>query len=406
MKLLMWMAWSGLSLKSSRRRDMNTWVALFGITLGVASLTVSMAVVDGFEQTMKRALVDMAGHLQVIKPPYEKVADTIEKIKSQEPRIIDHTSFSQVEGVIAHQGQVSGVVIRGVEPESVHRILNLKSRLVSGTVNLKSAAETAEALIGVGLARNYNLKLGDRFRVVVPQAHEVDPTHLKRKMQEFQVVGIMDFARNKFNERFMLADLTVVNTFKGGQEPIGVLLKTSDVDQAKAIGYRLGDLLGPSYWVTDWRDIEHNLFEAIQFERTVIFFVIFVIIIAAALVVAISLYIHVVRRYADIGLMKAIGMSGRKLMLLFGLQGLYLGAIGTAFGLILGLIFCMIFSWAEKTFGLLPGSVYQIDQLELSLRLQDVFAIVVATLLICLLASLAPARKGASLSAVEGLRNE
>jgi lipoprotein-releasing system permease protein len=101
-----------------------------------------------------------------------------------------------------------------------------------------------------------------------------------------------------------------------------------------------------------------------------------------------------------------VGLSKEKLIGVFGLQGLILGSLGSFMGLILGLVFCWAFVELESRFGILPGSVYRLDQIQLTLRPQDLFAILGSTLTICFAASLAPALKGANLSAVEGLRNE
>jgi lipoprotein-releasing system permease protein len=406
MRLIFWIALKTLWPKGRKFFDVNTTVALLGICLGVASLTVSMAVIAGFESTMKMALADMTGHLQIVKPQQDPLAEVIEKIKKAEPDAVGFTSFSQVEGVLAHQGTVSGIVIRGIDSATMDQVVNLKSRLLDGSENLQVEALPAEVLIGRGLAKNYSLKVGDRFRVVIPLPHEIDPTQFRRKMTEFQVKGVMDFGRNKFNERFIISDLSVVKEMKSQTEPMGLLVKLKDIDKARTSGYKISEILGPPYRVSDWKDVEDNLFAAIEFERRVVFFVVFIIIIAAAFVVAVSLYIHVIRKFSDIGLLKAIGLSRQKLIKVFSLQGLILGVLGSIAGLFLGAVFCWAFVQLESRFGILPGSVYKLDQIQLNLRLMDLLGILGATLGICVLASLAPALKGANLSAVEGLRNE
>jgi lipoprotein-releasing system permease protein len=158
--------------------------------------------------------------------------------------------------------------------------------------------------------------------------------------------------------------------------------------------------------VRDWRDVNENLFEAMRLEKVVIFFVIFVIVIAAAFNVASSLYINVVRSYPEIGILKALGVSQGQLARIFSIQGVLLGFVGCVAGLLGGLALCIGFTILENQFGILPGSVYKLDRIDVQFRAIDLISIFSATMLICFLATWAPARRAAKLTAVEGLRHE
>jgi lipoprotein-releasing system permease protein len=186
----------------------------------------------------------------------------------------------------------------------------------------------------------------------------------------------------------------------------GLLLKFENIEEARNIGGRISKELGPGFVVKDWREVNENLFEAVAIERVVVFFVILVIIIAAAFNVASTLYINVVTKFSEIALLKSLGLSKKAIVQIFSFQGFLIGCVGLVLGVVVGMLLCLVFAWAEAHFQILPGSIYKIDRIDLSLRFQDLISISLATLLICVLATLAPAFRGAKLSPVEGLKNE
>ena len=144
----------------------------------------------------------------------------------------------------------------------------------------------------------------------------------------------------------------------------GLFLRLKDIDTARDVGNKLLKEMGSGIKVWDWRDVNENLFEAIEVERVVLFFVIAIIIVAAAFNVASSLYVGVVRRYSDIGVMKAVGFSKAKIRRIFILQGFFLGIVGLALGLVLGLILGLAFFWSQNYLGLIPADVYKLSEIK------------------------------------------
>ena len=296
--------------------------------------------------------------------------------------------------------------MQGIDQRSSKDVLDFSQRVVSGNLDLAPKDGVPRAHIGNVFANDLGLKVGDKFRIVVPLVSDIDPTKFRRKMAEFQVASILDFGKHQYNERFLVIDLAEAQILSDRINEIdGLMIRISDPRVARDLVPVVQRILGPVYEIRDWREASEPLFRAVEIERRVIFFVVLIIVIAAAFVVAISLFINVVRRYPDIGLLKSVGASQKDILKIFGLQGVMLGIFGLAFGGILGGILCGLFEWVETRWDLLQGSIYKIDHIELSLRLQDAAAIIIATLVICFLATLAPAMKGAKLSPVEGLRN-
>jgi lipoprotein-releasing system permease protein len=331
--------------------------------------------------------------------------EVLQRIKNQEPEVTASLEYAFVEGVIAGQGRLNGVLLQGVDPQHIDEVLNLKNRLVEGEYRI-SDGTIAELLVGKGLAKTYNLRPGQEFKIVFPLPTELDPTQFRRKVISFRVSGILDLGKKDFDDRLIIASLPTLQRISESKISSGVLLKTRHIELAREVGLRLGRSLGPSFQITDWKDINENLFEAVQIERVVVFFVIFIIVMASAFNVSATLYINVVKRYPEIGVLKALGMSRKKIVQLFSLQGLMLGFGGLFCGVFLGLLFCAFFTWAEVRYSLIPTSVYKLDRIDLTIRFWDLFTICVATLGICFLATLAPALRGAALSPVEGLKHD
>lgn len=411
MKFYFWLASRMLLSRKSLLFSLSGINALIGLILGVASLVVSMSVMSGFESTLQKSVADVSGHLQILIKGQNLLSkeELVERIKRITPDFVAATRFGYLEAIIAHEGKLSGVMVQGLDPEDVNQTLDLKSRLVEGKLQIDNAAEggAAPAVIGLGLAKSLNLQIGEEFRVVLPLKNDLDPNKFRRKIASFKVSGVLDLGKYDYNQRMIITSLgTTQSLAEIGSRYSGLLVKFNDIEKARTLGTQISRELGAGFMIRDWHDVNSNLFEAVDIERVVIFFVILVIIIAAAFNVASTLYINVVTRFSEIGLLKALGVSRKGIIQIFSWQGVIIGGVGLVLGLLFGMALCFGFGWVESQYGILPGAIYKVDKINLSLRWTDALAISVSTLLICFLATLAPALRGASLTPVEGLKNE
>ncbi len=420
-RLQVWMVWRYLR---ERRRFLNPNIvlAVLGIALGVAALMISMAVVSGYETTLKTTLINMEGHLMIVRrggfdDPNDERA-TLEKIKSVLPTFKAATPFLMVEGLMVHKRKLSGIMLEGVDPRSMSKVVMLERRIVRGRFDLYGENAQGEscreqgcaipaAIVGKGIARKFQLKIGEVFRLVIPVSRENSIDSFRPKAQKFVVKGVLDLGRSDFDERYIVTDLKSAQSF--GEMPgkiSGWRFRLGRAKDALAAKTHLEDDLGPNYWVRSWRDPNRNLFEAVRYEKAVIFIIVLLMEIAAAFNVASTLYLIVVRRYSQISILRAMGVSEKFVRRLFSTQGLGIGAAGSLLGVLLGWIGCQIFLKLESVYGLFPGKVYKLDHVNLEIRKSDMLVILAVTVIICYLATLAPARRGAKLNPVEGLRYE
>ena len=406
MRQLVWIAYRLLFSKRTLFGG-SAVLSLVGLILGVGALVASMAVMSGFESTLRSAMADVTGHVQLVKRAtfQEPWQDLEARIRKQEPTLVSSVRFLRTEAVLAHQGVIQGVMIQGIDEEQAGKVLNLSSRLVDGSLDLKSDGGKTPVLIGKRISQKVGVKVGDSFRVVMPIPDTIDPGRFQRRIVEFQVRGILDMGKTEWNERMIISPLAAAQQLvQVGDRYSGLLLKFQDINYARTAAFNLSQSLGPNYWISDWRDLNENLFEAVKIERVVIFFVVLIIVVVAAFNVSSTLFVNVVQRYADIAILKTLGLTQKNLLKMFSVQGLLMGVIGLVLGTLFGLLLCLGFVVIQNSLGLLSGSVYRIDSIQVELRLVDWIFIAIATMIICFLATLAPALRGSKLNPVEGLK--
>lgn len=407
-----WMVWR--YLHDGRRYFSLTFVlSVLGIALGVASLVIAMAVVSGYESTLRETVINMQGHLMVLRRGGVESgrAELETRLQDLLPELRAITPFAVVEGMIVHNKTLSGVVLEGVDPGTVGMVLPLERSLSEGEMVFssgeKNSADLPHAIIGKGIAKKFSLKVGDEFKLVIPVGPSGGDQRLRPKAQRFRAVGVLDLGRTDYDERYILTDLTTAQRFgELGDRISGWRLRLSHYQLADEAAKTIESEMGFPFWVRSWRDANKNLFQAVQYERAVIFFIVSIMIVAAAFNVSSTLFLSVVRRYSQISILKAMGVTSKFVRQLFTFQGLFIGMAGAVLGLLLGWCGCQTFLWAEKKWGLFPGEVYKLDFVELEIRVFDLVSILSVTLLICYISTLAPARRGARLLPVEGLRYE
>lgn len=386
----------------------TTLFSLFGITLGVAFLVVSMAGFSGFTESLKSSIIDVSGDINVFKRGGRiDDPDAIAKeIKAVSPDIKELLGFVQLEVLIANKGKISAVILQGIDWEKGQKIKALSSRVVS---RIKQGDEGVgePALLGKVVAQRLQLKVGDSFRAILPQVSKSSKTKVSPKLQSYFVHSIVDFGKYDFNERVVISDIKVTQDLKNmGDKINGFRIRIKDSDQSKVLAEKIQEALGWDYSVRDWSMTNRSLFKAIQYEKMVLFFVMLIMVIAAFFNVSTTLFLGVLRRYSQISVLRALGLKGRDIVVLFCLHGLALGVIGLSGGLILGLFFCWGFEFLQKVYPIMPEDVYRMSNFSTHLRLEDILWVIVATLIICFLSTLAPAFRGARLSPVEGLKYE
>lgn len=403
----LWLVWRYIR-SGGRFVGITSVLSFVGMVLGVASLVVTMSAVSGFESTLRKAVIDVAGDVVVYRAGGRlgPVEELMQKIQDASPDVVAYTPFSHIEGVAAAKGKTIGIALQGVEPETVQSVLDLRSRVIRGTFDLSETGDDAHhVLIGKALASRLGLQVGDTARIVIPRPSKDNPNSFSPRLKKVRIAGVLDLGKYEYDLRMVIGSAKLAQQLSGIREIYsGVKIRLKDSSQAEDAALKIASALGYSYLVKDWTEVNKNLFEAIRIERWVIFIVVSFLVITASFNICSSLFVSVLKRYGDLSILKTMGATPGFLIRLFSLQGMLIGVVGSITGMLLGL--ALGYGLAQTALFEIPGEVYKLDRLPVEARLIDLAAIMGVSFLICFISTLAPALRGAKLHPVDGLRYE
>lgn len=378
-------------------------LSLLGLILGVAVLLTAMAVVSGFERSIRESVIDLSGHVVLIKRgSYLTDIDELSRMLRQTHSDFVASPFLHAEAMLAHEGKVSGIMVQGIEPDGVRRKA-LQSRILSGSW---MQDYDRDVLLGKELGQRLGIAVGDSLRIVVPKPSSNNSNEFQPRLTRVRVVGFVDLGKYEYNERLILAGNALVQKMLAVKEGSysGLRMMLPDPQLASQWAFDFSQAAGYPYVFRSWYELNLNFFEALKIEKVMLFLVLSVMLVAASFNTASSLYISVVKRYRHIAILKTLGMGPRSLQKIFSYQGLLLGLLGTMMGVLLGLL--LVFLLANYSLVDMPADIYKIERLPIFLHWSDILWVSLCSLLLSFFASLLPARKAARSLPVEGLRYE
>ncbi|MBA3542065.1 MAG: ABC transporter permease [Deltaproteobacteria bacterium] len=393
-----------------------TSVSVLGVALGVAALTIVLSVTTGFQKQFRDKVLGVNAHVIVMKPgvPFTEYDEAIEKAKKIDPDVLAVQPFIFAEMLVTRgKGELSGVAIKGIDPKLVNGVLDLHKHVVEGSVeslndrcDLKDTTCTKPPpiIMGKQLANKLKAKLGDLVTVVSPLSNIDFETFRTRssapRTRKFRVTGIFYSGFDEYDRRLMYAALDDIQDV--GTVAAGVELKVRDIDRAGEIAKKLEAALGgPPYQVQDWHELNENLFDALKLQKLVLVIILTLIIIVAAVNMVSALTMMVTDKTREIAILKSMGATSGSMAQVFQVVGLTIGGIGTVIGVVLGLALCHIVG----SYGFpLDPKVYLIDRLPIEVRGIEVLLVAGITMLVSIVATIAPAVSASSLRPVEGLR--
>lgn len=386
---------------------MTTYLSSLGVVLGVACLVITMSVVSGVQRLIQDSITDLTGHMLVLYREknfdYQELDAQMKKIT---PEYVKLTPFISPQGIIVNKGELLGIVIHGIQKETAMDVIHPDKRVIAGKFKIgKNADDMFEAVVGKEIAKKLKIKVGDTFSVVVPKPSVEKVQSFNPVVQKLVLTGILDFGKFDYNEKVVLtSDNAVQSLLKVGDDYIGAYLKFKDVDKVPKLSKKVSQELGIDYKVRDWRELNANFFSAVELEKVVIFIVVLFIVIVASFNVSSSLFVSVLRKFGDISILKTLGASPKFLVQLFVLQGTLMGVVSSFIGILVGIVLSLIIKYTDLVD--VPGDVYKFDHLPIDIRFADLAAIFIVTVIICFVSSIIPARRGANLKPVEGLKYE
>ena len=406
-----------IGLRYTRSRHKNHFVSfislssMLGIALGVMVLITVLSVMNGFDLEIHKRFFGMAPEITV-NASSGRILDweNTERMLLTTPGVKAVSPFVGSQGLLTFEGQISPVVLMGVDFEKEEAITHLRDKLILGRLD---DFPPFSLVIGRTLAENLGLMLGDQVTLMIPEAC-VTPAGMIPRFKRFTVRGIFS-AGSGFGFENKLAFVNLKDAQKllqMGEAVSGFKLKIHAVYDAPKISNELSGLLGESYQVGNWTNDFGAFFQAVKMEKSMMFLILTLIIAVAAFNLVSSLVMVVNDKQADIAILRTIGATPGLILRIFIVQGMMVGVIGTLLGLLLGLLLAHnateIVAWLQALLhvDLFSSNLYWVDYLPSKIMIADLFKVCGMALCMSFLATIYPAWRASRTVIAEALHYE
>ncbi len=385
-----------------------TLLSIAGVAVGVMALIVVIAVMAGFESDLKHRILDVESHVVVMRHggSFYDYGPVLEKIKGTKG-VTAATPFIYSQIMLRSSSGMSGAVLRGIDPESAGNVIKIFKKDVLVRLKkayLKKSAESGKPgiILGKELAGNLGVVPGDTVYLISGRGLISPIGHLP-SMKRFKIAGIFESGMYEYDGSLAYINLKDAQDILHMKDSVtGIEVRVDDIYKAGKIAEKIIAKIGFPYWTRDWMQMNHNLFSALKLEKTVMFIILALIVLVAAFNIASTLIMMVMGKTKDIAILKAMGATEKSIRKIFVFKGMIIGLLGTAFGVFSGFIICKLLE--KYKFIKLPGDVYYITTLPVSLQGVHVLIIATVAMVICFIATLYPAQKASRLNPVEAIR--
>ena len=404
----------GLRYTRAKRRNhfisFISLVSILGIAVGVTALITVISVMNGFDRELKDRILGMVAHATV-EGVDESVRDWPQALARAErnPHVLGAAPYVEREAML--QGErVSGAIVRGVLPEYEPHVSEIDRKMVVGKLDDLSAG-SFNIILGRELAMKLGVSVGDHATLITPEV-STSPMGVQPRFKRFTVSGIFEVGMQEYDDALAVVHMKDAQTLYRLDGPSGIRLRLDDMFRAWSVARELSGQLGQAYRVSDWMQGHSNFFKAIAMEKKVMFLILSLIVAVAAFNLVSTLVMLVTDKQADIAILRTLGQSPRSIMGVFMVQGVLVGTLGIALGVLFGVLLAAnlpeIVRWIEQAFGVsfLSADVYYISEVPSQLEWSDVSWITLTAFLFCILATLYPAWRAARIEPAAALRYE
>jgi lipoprotein-releasing system permease protein len=406
-----------LSLRYLRARRKEGFISVIagfsflGIMLGVATLIIVMAVMNGFRQELLSKILGLNGHLliQPLESPltdYAAVSDRVSKVDGV------YLAAPLVEGqaLASSPFNASGVVVRGMRGADLAKLTQVSKNIKQGT--LDGFDDGQGIAIGSRLAEQLSVRAGDNLTLVAPRG-AVTPMGTTPRIKAYKIAAVFEIGMSEYDSAFVFMPLTEAQAyFNRSGDVTAIEVYTDDPDRIDSFRKAVTNAAGRPIYMVDWRQRNATFFNALQVERNVMFLILTLIVLVASLNIVSGLIMLVKDKGSDIAILRTMGATQGSIMRVFLITGASIGVVGTLVGFLLGTVVCWniedirrFLSWLTNT-ELFSPELYFLSQLPADMNVKETSAVVVMALGLSLLATLYPSWRAARLDPVEALRYE
>jgi lipoprotein-releasing system permease protein len=405
-------------LRAKRRQaviGIITWISVTGVAVGVAALIIALAITNGMRRDFQSQLLSSTSDVDLMRTMNDGIRNW--RALTERLRLLPHVTADApgiYEPVLISRGALSGeAMLEGIIPREELTVTDMLAHLESGSLaplqrpanpQDESGEATPPLIVGEDLANSIGAQVGDTVLVTSPQG-ALTPWGLTPKYQRFQLVGIFHSGFYQYDSSFGYVRLGDAQALFGEPDLISeIAFKVDDLSHADQIADEIEKAAGPGFATTDWMEQNRELFRALNLEQVVTFIVIGLIVCVAALNILIALTMMVMEKTKDIAVLMSMGVQPGQVRRIFLFQGLLIGVLGTAIGLVLGYSIALL--GQHYHFIHLSADVYSLDYLPFAPRILHGVIVTAMSLGVSLLATLYPSSSAARVLPAEALRYE
>lgn len=401
-------------LRARRREGFISVIAGFsfvGILLGVATLIIVMAVMNGFRKELLDKILGLNGHLLVQPLDYplndfDQVAERISKVEG----IRLAAPIVEGQALASSPFNGSGVLVRGIRGADLAKLGSIANNIKQGS--LQGFDQAQGVVIGRRLADQLSLRAGDNI-ILVTQRGAVTPMGTTPRIKPYKIAAVFEIGMSEYDAAFVFMPLPEAQAyFNRASDVTAIEVYTNDPDHVDHFRKMVSDAAQRPIYMLDWRQRNATFFNALQVERNVMFLILTLIVLVAALNIVSGLIMLVKDKGSDIAVMRTMGASQGSIMRIFLITGAAIGVVGTLTGFVAGTLVCLnieairqFLSWLTST-ELFSPELYFLSRLPADMDVGETTAVVVMALALSFLATLYPSWRAARLDPVEALRYE
>ena len=382
-------------------------ISVLGVAVGVMALIVVLSVYTGFTEGLRDQIIGINAHALIqqyggqINNP-----DQLKKEVEAVDGVVAATPYIYGQALVTSGSSSSGIVLRGIDPASASKVIQLESKMTSGTLmDLATDTGLPTIILGKELADRLRVVKGRKIRLISPNG-PLTPMGILPKVQTCLISGIFETGMYEYDSTMGFVNLKTARglTGMGGNGVNGLEVRVKDVDKADITAKAIKKQIGMGYSVRDWMNINQNLFAALKLEKIGIFIALDLIILVASLNIISTLVMVVMEKTRDIAILKSMGATTGSIMRIFFYQGAVIGLFGTILGVGSGLGLCALL----KRYKIieLPSNVYPMSTMPVKVVPMDVTVIAISAIIITLLATLYPSWKASKIRPAEALTYE
>jgi lipoprotein-releasing system permease protein len=390
-----------------------TWVSLLGVALGVLALITVISVMNGFESELRGRLLSLSAHATLTADGGNALADWQQRVHELDgtPGLIGAAPFLDTDAMLSHAPAMGGAIVRGIDPALESQVSTIATAMREGKLT-DLLPGMNRIVLGRMLAYQLEVGVGDTLTVMIPDSASAGGAIVPR-LQNFEVVGTFEVGLQEHDSVLALVNLADAEALRGLTGPTGIRLKFQDVLKAPELARAALTRLPAGYQVRDWTQENEAYFRAIRIEKTMMGLILMLIVAVAAFNIVATLVMVVSDKRTDIAILRTLGMTPRGILAVFMTQGVLIGWIGTAIGVVAGVALALnvdvVVPFIEGVLHVHimdDPDVYYIAGLPSETHAGDVIRIAVAAMALTLLATIYPAFQAAKTQPAEALRYE